>query len=75
MAGIADVAKQAGIKVDEVKAAFTAVATLAADERVTIKGFGSFQFKTKAARTAKNPKTGEAVQVPEKIVLAFKAAK
>lgn len=72
MAGIADVAKLAGIKAEQVAAVFNAVSTLAADERVTVRGFGSFQFKTRAARTARNPKTGEAVQVPEKTVLTFK---
>lgn len=72
MAGIADVAKQANIHPDFVKAVFTAVATLAADERVIVKGFGSFKFKTRAARKARNPKTGEEVLVPEKVVLTFK---
>lgn len=72
MAGIADVAKQAGVKEADVKAVFQAVATLAADERVTVKGFGTFKFKTRAARTGRNPQTGEAVQIPEKTVLVFK---
>lgn len=75
MAGIADVAKQAGVKEEQVKAVFKAVATMAADERVTIKGFGSFQFKTKAAHAGINPKTKEPIQIPEKTTLKFSAAK
>ena len=43
-------------------------------EKVRIKGFGTFQMKTRAARTARNPGTGEEVKVPEKTVLTFKAS-
>lgn len=42
--------------------------------KVILKGFGTFSIKNKAARTARNPQTGEAVQVPAKSVLAFKAS-
>lgn len=75
MAGIADVAKQAGIKEEQVKAVFQAVATLAANERVTIKGFGGFQVKETAARTGRNPQTGEPIQIEAKQTLKFSAAK
>lgn len=73
MAGISDVANVAGIKPDEVKALFNAIKV--STDPVIIKGFGTFKTVTRKARTARNPKTGEAVQVPEKTVLAFKAAK
>lgn len=43
-------------------------------ERVQIKGFGTFQMKTRAARVARNPRTGDEVQVPEKKVMTFKAS-
>jgi nucleoid DNA-binding protein len=46
----------------------------AAGEKVILKGFGTFSVKEKAARTARNPQTGEAVQVPAKSVLTFKAS-
>ena len=42
---------------------------------VNIPGFGKFAMKTRAARTARNPRTGESVQVAEKKVIAFKPAK
>ncbi|WP_323041555.1 HU family DNA-binding protein [Gemmobacter sp.] len=42
---------------------------------VTLPGFGRFQPKTRAARTARNPATGQPVEVPETRVLTFKAAK
>jgi len=46
-----------------------------AGERVIIRDFGSFSRKGRKAKTARNPKTGEVVQVPAKNVLTFKAAK
>lgn len=45
-----------------------------AGEKVTLQNFGTFTRKTKKARTARNPKTGASVQVPECSVLAFKAS-
>ncbi len=75
MAGIADVAKQADVEEKQVKAVFHALATIAASERVIIKGFGSFQVRETAAREGRNPQTGEAIQIPAKQVLKFKASK
>lgn len=37
-------------------------------------GFGTFKRTTRAARVARNPRTGEAVEVPEKDTVTFKAA-
>ena len=48
---------------------------LAAGESITLQGFGSFEVREHAATTARNPRTGEAVDVPAKRVPAFKAAK
>ena len=73
MAGIADVAKAAGVKEAEVKAVFEAIKSSA--DRVIIKGFGTFQTKTRAARAGRNPQTGEAITIQEKQVLTFKAVK
>ncbi len=47
----------------------------AAGHKVQIKGFGTFQMQTWLARTARNPRTGEPVQVPERQKLTFKASK
>jgi len=48
---------------------------LAEREHIEIRGFGSFKVKTRRARVARNPRTGERVEVPEKVVPYFKASK
>ncbi len=48
---------------------------LAADDKVTLTGFGSFERRHVAARTARNPRTGEEVPVPAGYRPAFKAGK
>ena len=48
---------------------------LATGERVEVRGFGSFSLTHKAPRTGRNPRTGEAVQVPAKSVPHFKTGK
>lgn len=42
---------------------------------MTIKGFGAFEMRTRAARQGRNPKTGEAVAIPASKTMAFRAAK
>lgn len=42
---------------------------------VTLKGFGTFKPKHQAARIGRNPRTGEAVEIPERTVLGFTASK
>ena len=42
-------------------------------ERVSIPGFGTFERRARAARTARNPRTGEEIKVPARKVPAFKA--
>lgn len=48
---------------------------LARGERVEIRGFGNFSLRSRRARRARNPKTGEAVDVPPKKVPYFKVGK
>lgn len=48
---------------------------LAEGDRVELRGFGSFTTKKRDARIGRNPKTGEAVQVPAKVVPHFKPGK
>jgi integration host factor subunit beta len=48
---------------------------LARGDRVELRGFGAFSVKQRAARVARNPRTGEAVQVTEKRVPFFKTGK
>ena len=49
--------------------------SLAAHNRIEIRGFGSFVAKNRKARIARNPKTGTQVQVPKKAVPFFTAGK
>lgn len=42
---------------------------------VRIHNFGTFKTKTRAARTGRNPQTGEAIQIAESTVLGFKPTK
>ncbi|GMQ95275.1 MAG: HU family DNA-binding protein [Patescibacteria group bacterium] len=44
-------------------------------EEVSVAGFGIFSAKERAARTARNPRTGEPIQVPAMRVAKFRAAK
>ena len=50
-------------------------AALARGARVELRGFGAFTVKQRDARTGRNPRTGEAVAVDEKMVPFFKAGK
>jgi nucleoid DNA-binding protein len=50
----------------------TVLETLAAEGRVELRNFGIFEVQQRAARKARNPRTGEQVDVPEKYVVTFK---
>ena len=50
-------------------------AALKAGDTVSLIGFGTFYVGERAARTGRNPRTGETVQVPEKRVPYFKPGK
>ena len=49
--------------------------TLAAGNRVELRGFGAFSVKHRPKRIGRNPRTGETVYVPEKYVPYFKTGK
>ena len=51
------------------------VETLVRDRRIELRNFGVFEVKKRAARKARNPRTGEKVDVPEKYVVTFKPGK
>ena len=51
------------------------VDTLVEDKRIELRNFGVFEVKKRAARKARNPRTGEKVYVPEKFVVTFKPGK
>ena len=48
---------------------------LISGEKIEIRGFGNFRLKNRKPRKARNPKTGESVEVPGKKVLYFKVGK
>ena len=50
-------------------------ARLAEGGRVELRGFGAFSTRERKARTGRNPRTGESVEVPAKRVPYFKAGK
>jgi DNA-binding protein HU-beta len=47
--------------------------SVARGERVSLTGFGTFERRERAARTARNPRTGETVQVDASVVPVFRA--
>ena len=53
----------------------TITAALQEGEKVQLVGFGSFEVKKRAARTGRNPKTKEAIEIPASAVPVFKAGK
>ena len=48
---------------------------LKAGDQVALSGFGTFVAKARAARTGRNPRTGEAIAIPASRAPAFKAGK
>jgi integration host factor subunit beta len=48
------------------------VATLIAEHRIELRGFGVLEVKKRAARNARNPRNGEKIFVPERLVVTFK---
>ena len=46
-----------------------------AGDKVQLVGFGTFESKNRPARTARNPRTGEAVKIPASKAVSFKVGK
>lgn len=77
---INQIAASAGISKTQATAALQAVETgvidtLANGGQVTLTGFGTFKVNERAARTGRNPKTGEELQIAASKVPTFKAGK
>ena len=77
---IAITAEKTGMtKKDAEKAVFAVLeaitADLAAGNRVQLAGFGIFETKTRAARSGRNPKTNEVIEIAASTNVAFKPAK
>lgn len=77
---IAAVAAKTGLtKKDAERVVNATVDTITAEmkkgERVALSGFGIFEVKTREARTGRNPRTKETIQIPATRLPAFKASK
>lgn len=75
---VAAVAAKADLSKKDAEAAVKAVVdsiseALADGDKVALVGFGTFDVKTRAARTGKNPRTGEQIEIPASKVPSFKA--
>ena len=53
----------------------TVTESLKKGEKISLVGFGTFEVKERAEKTAINPRTKETIKVPAKKVPAFKAGK
>jgi integration host factor subunit beta len=51
------------------------ITALQADDKIEIRGFGSFRTRQRRGRTGRNPKTGAKVNVPAKKIPFFKPSK
>lgn len=59
-----------------VKTMFDSMAqALKKDEKIEIRGFGTFTARKRKARTGRNPKSGASVELPDRKVPFFKTAK
>lgn len=77
---ISAVADSASVSKKEAEAVVSATldaitAALKDGDKVQLVGFGSFELKSRAARTGRNPKTKEAIEIPASTVPVFKAGK
>jgi DNA-binding protein HU-beta len=71
-----ELAAKVGVDDKALKAVFDAIKDeVVAGNKVDIAGFGSFQPADRAARTARNPQTGEVIQVAAKKAVKFKVSK
>ena len=76
---IAATAEKAGMTKKDAERALNAAldaitATLAEGGRVQLSGFGIFEVKTREARTGRNPRTKETIQIPASKNPVFKAS-
>ena len=77
---VAAVAQNAELTKKQAEAAVAAMtdaikAALCEGDKVQLVGFGTFEVRTRDARTGKNPRTGEMIKIAASKVPAFKAGK
>jgi DNA-binding protein HU-beta len=74
------IAEKAGVSKKDTEAVYDAlwasiIENMKAGEKVQVTGFGTFEVRERPARVAKNPRTGESVEVDASKSPAFKASK
>ncbi len=77
---IAQIAEKSGLSKKDAEKALTAAldtitAALCAGEKVQLVGFGSFETKHREARTGRNPRTNEPIEIAASTTPVFKAGK
>lgn len=77
---ISAVAEKSGMAKKDAEKAVSAVfasieEALASGDKVQLVGFGTFEVRERAARTGRNPQTGEEIQIAASRVPAFRAGK
>jgi len=77
---VAAMAKETNLSKKDVEAVLKSFTDVVASElkkggKIQLVGFGTFEVRNREARTGKNPRTGEAIQIAASKVPAFKAGK
>jgi DNA-binding protein HU-beta len=77
---IESISEHAGISLSEAGKAFSGLIesitkTLQAGDQITLPGFGTFSVSYRAARSGRNPRTGETIQIGAVRVAKFKPGK
>lgn len=73
---VMEIAKRTGVKQPDITKVLNGAAeaicdALAKDEDITWTGFGALKVRERAARLGRNPKTGEAVNIPARKGISF----
>jgi len=76
---LSKIAEQTGLSLNKANEVFVAVFDAVGDiptnkDSIQIAGFGSFKTKERKTRAGRNPKTGEVIDIPARIVADFKLA-
>lgn len=77
---VAKIAEKSGLSKKQAEQALGAfidsvTEALKEGDKVQLMGFGTFEVKERAARTGRNPSTGEAIEIPASKTPTFKAGK
>lgn len=77
---VAKIAEKSGLSKKQAELALGAfidsvTETLKEGDKVQMMGFGTFEVKERAARTGRNPSTGETIEIPASKTPTFKAGK